>query len=323
MKRIRITFVGFEPFWMNHAAEQMNQRFGGEFDCRWMEWPTTLSGRARLVWATLMSDLVVRMGMPFEFQSESNWAWLLLCRLVPWVKPVNYWIGSDVMLFLRRQAAGELTERDLRASREIHQIAVTNHLTAELQAAGLDTRTAELMGTEDCIKGLAPMPDTFRVLGYWGAATFEHIGGPELYAAAEAMPDVEFDVLGTDGSTSPPAPPNITFLGRLEDPVPAYERCVVLVRQIQHDSVSSGMVEEMLLLGRYVIYTYDWPNTITIPYGDAAALIRELVALRERFDKGLLEPNVAGREFTLVDCDPKRRAESMHSAFLDIFAGRF
>lgn len=322
MPRTRITFVGFEPFWTQHAARQFSRYYGDEFDCRWLLWPSGNTGRMRLLWATLTSRLVIRMGMPFEFQSETNRVWLAFVRLVPWVRPVNYWMGYDVMDFLRRQESGQLSARDLAAARCLSHIAVTEHLAAELRLAGLKTRNAELMGTEGSISGLAPMPDRFRVLGYWSSASFRHLGGPEFYEAARAMPETEFLVLGSDGSTSPPAPGNVTFLGWLDDPMPAYERCAVLVRQIEHDSVPSGTIEEMLLLGRYVIYTYPWPNTITVPYGDADSLTRELTELRARFDEGELPLNEAGREFTVVDCDPERRAASMRSAFLDILAGR-
>jgi hypothetical protein len=40
MKRVRITFVGFEPYWMRVATEGLSRRHGDHFDCRWMEWPT-------------------------------------------------------------------------------------------------------------------------------------------------------------------------------------------------------------------------------------------------------------------------------------------
>lgn len=322
MARTRITFVGFEPFWMEHATRELARRYGEEFDCRWLEWPSDNRGRIRLLWESLRSRMVVRMGMPFDFESQSNWWWLQACRIAFWVRPVNYWIGHDVMDFLHRRAAGELTERDRTAVARLSHITVTEHLAEELRGAGLRARNAELMGTEYNIKGMSPLPRHFAVLGYWSAARFEYLGGPQFYEAARAMPETEFFVLGTDGAGSPPAPANVSFLGRLEDPVPAYERTVVLVRQIQHDSVPSGMIEEMLLLGRYVIYTYAWPFTITVPYGDAAALVRELTLLRDRFEADALPLNADGREFTVVDCDPERRAASMKAAFTEILEGR-
>ena len=85
MRRNRITFVGFEQYWMEVAVEGFSRRYGAEFDCRWVLWPSDFAGRLRLIWVTLTSRLVIRMGMPFEFQSETNRAWLALCRLVPWV----------------------------------------------------------------------------------------------------------------------------------------------------------------------------------------------------------------------------------------------
>jgi hypothetical protein len=321
--RARVTFVGFEQFWMEHAVRELSRRFNDEFDFRWLLWPSDNRGRLGLLWATATSRLVIRMGMPFEFQSESNRAWLTLVPLLPWVRPVNYWIGYDVMDFLQRLEADQLSERDKRASRHISHITVTEHLATELRSAGLHAQNAELMGTESIVPGLAPLPDRFRVLGYWNAQSFPvHLSGPAFYDAAQALPDTEFLVLGDDGSGSPPAPPNVTFLGRLEDPVPVYTRCVVLVRQTDHDSVPSGMIEEMLLLGRHVIYTYPWPHTITVPHGDSDALIRELLQLRDAFNAGTLPLNEAGREFTVIDSDPERRAASVRSALLEILAGR-
>jgi hypothetical protein len=51
-------------------------------------------------------------------------------------------------------------------------------------------------------------------------------------------------------------------------------------------------------------------------------LIRELLQLRDAFNAGTLPLNEAGREFTVIDSDPERRAASVRSALLEILAGR-
>jgi hypothetical protein len=91
---------------------------------------------------------------------------------------------------------------------------------------------------------------------------------------------------------------------------------------IEHDAVPSGMIEEMLLLGRYVVYSYHWPHTIMVKYRDADGAVSALKDLRTRFDAGTLPLNEAGREFTVLDSDPDRQADSMRDAFLEILAGR-
>lgn len=321
MRRIRVMFTGFEPFWMKVAVEGLMKRYGDELDCRWMIWPSTPRERVRFVGAVLRSDLVVRLGMPFEFQSETNRFFLLMLQLIPRLQGANYWIGSDAALFLARKERGELTERDLDAVTRMHHFAGTQHLQEILREAGVPAVDAELIGPERDIPAVVPPFEAdFRVLSYWNDPRFEYCGGPEVLEAARLMPDVHFDVLGSDGISEQNVSSNVTFHGRVDDVIPYIKRSVVYVRLIAGDSLPSSLVEEVLLLGRYAIYSLEWPNTILLPRCEPQQLVEVLRDLQARHARNELPLNLEGRRFTAATSNPDAQASKMHEAILNAYA---
>lgn len=314
-RRIRVTFVGFESFWMDVAVRGLGARYSRELDCRWMLWPCTFRERLRFLRVLFTSDLVIRLGMPFEFQSETNRFFLVMLRLLPRLQAANYWIGEDLGRFLLRREAGELTARDERALRLLHHFAVTEHLRDILIGIGVPAVNAELMGPERPIpEQMPPLPAEFRVLSYWMDSRIESCGGLEVLEAARALPDVPFDIIGTTGECLADIPPNVTFHGFVSDVMSLIERAVVYVRLVQFDALPSSLVEESLLLGRQVIYSFEWPHTIHVPYGDAGGLITALQELLAQHRSGTLSLNAQGRAFTIQDSDADAQAKLMYGA---------
>lgn len=324
-RRLRVTFTGFERFWMDVLVKAVSQRYADEIDCRWVLWPSTLAERVRFVWAALTSDVVVRVGMPFEFASETNKVWLSMLRLVPWLRGVNYWIGSDVMLLGERVASGAAGPRERAAVARMSHFAGSAHLREELAGLGVEARTVILPSPErEVPDSPPPFPATFRVLAYLHEpeARFAFYGGPALLAAARALPEVGFDIVGSaDPAAHPDAPPNVAFHGVVREMDPLYEGSVVLARLVEHDGVPSGMVEEALVFGRYVLYSCRWPHTSHVEFGDTVGLMAALRELKQAFDTGGLPLNLDGRAFTLEDWDPERRAAELRAALLEV-AGR-
>lgn len=313
-RRLRVTFVGFMPFWSNVLTEVLMARHTDELDCRWLEWPSTLTGRFALVLAVVRSDVIVRVGMPFEFESETNRVWLRMMHLLG-KRGVNYWLGSDVMQYAERVRTGATQATDERAVRQLVHLGGTDELTGRLVALGIPAATVVMPSPDRAVPDVPPpLPADFRVLAYWGADRIDFYGGRDVLRAAAALPDVAFDVLGDDGSGVADAPANVTFHGRVADVGPYYERATVLVRLVQHDSVPASMVEEAMLFGRYVVYSFEWPHTIRVASGDSDGLIAALGVLRERHEQGLLAPNVAGQAFAREDWDQDKRAAALRDA---------
>jgi glycosyltransferase involved in cell wall biosynthesis len=319
-RSVRVTFTGFEPFWMQVLVDLLSKRFA-DLDCRWVRWPSTLRERREFLAAMLTTDVAVRVGMPFEFESETNRFWVTLVRTLPRLKGVNYWIGSDVEAYRRRREQGQVGRADLQAVRSLAHFAAAANLEPELQGAGIPARTVTLPSPEREVPPMRPLPDQFSVLSYWGDGRYAFYGGPALFEAARALPDVPFRIVGTRGVDSPNPPDNVQFLGRVDDMERWYAASSVLVRLPSHDSVPAGMVEEALLAGRAVIYSFVWPHTVLVDRENPAALAAVLRGLKSRDGEGRLELNVAGREFTLVDWDPDVRATALREALLRVHEG--
>jgi hypothetical protein len=87
-------------------------------------------------------------------------------------------------------------------------------------------------------------------------------GLDKIQAVAEALPDVEFRIVGWLEGDRPKGPRNLTVYGRSEDLKPFYQQASVLWRPVQHDAGVSFMVLEALAQGRHVIYSYPFPASI-------------------------------------------------------------
>jgi hypothetical protein len=319
--RLRVTFVGYERFWMDVLVRAMRERYNDEIDARWMPWPSTFRERFRFMWMVAHPGLVVRVGMPFEFESETNRLWLLLLRVLPRLRGVNYWTGSDVMLYKERLAAGLVGRAEESAIRLMRHFAGSEHLREELAEVGVDARTVILLSPERDVPDLPPpFPKCFGVVAYLHEPQdrFDFYGGPAIFSAAEALPDASFAIVGSADSDAREAPDNVHYLGRVEDMDPVYEQSVVLVRMVRHDGVPSAMVEEAMVFGRHVVYSFIWPHTEFVAFGDEDGLIAVLRDLRDKFAAGTLGLNIAGREFTLQDWDPDRRSALIREALLEV-----
>lgn len=304
---------------MNVLVSAMTSRYSDELDCRWLLWPSTVRERVKFIGAVLTSRVVIRVGMPFEFRSETNRLWLMLLKVAPRLVGVNYWIGSDVLNYRERLSGGEIGESELRAVRAMHHFAGSDSLCEELGEAGVCARTVILLSPEREVPESAPsFPDVFRVLAYIPDSRFEFYGGHALFAAARAMPDTEFDIVGGLGDGVADIPLNVRYYGRVEDIETRIENSVVLVRLVRHDAVASSIIEEAMVFGRHVIYSFHWPHTTFVEFGDESKLIAALKDLRHRFLSGALGLNVEGRDFTIHDWDPDIRSEDIRKALLEV-----
>jgi hypothetical protein len=321
-RRVTVTFTGFEPFWMRLMADELDRLHGDTLSCRWVPWPSTWGERLQFVLAMRSSDVAVRVGMPFEFSSETNALWLRWVSASRRTVGVNYWIGSDVRIYLERLAAGTTGARDAEAVAGLVHFAGADNLTEALRGAGVSARTVVVPSPErEAPPEPSALPAEFRVLSYWSDANFETNGGPSLIDAARRLPDVSFEVMGTTGAGVRAVPSNVSFLGKVDDVAACYERASVVVRAPVWDSVPSAVVEEGLLFARHVIYTFDFPHTVRVPFGDAGALADAIAALRDAHASGGLGPNLQGRAFIEDYGAAGPRWDAMATALLDASRG--
>lgn len=307
-RRLRVMFVGFESFWMQVLVNGLSTRYADILDCSWLQWPSAWPERARFVLAMLRTDLVVRVGMPFEFRSETNRLWLHWVVRSRRVRGVNYWIGQDALIYRDRSSSGDRTKDEDLALAALAHFASTENVAALLRSFGVPARTVVFPSPDREVPREPPsLPDAFRVLLYWADGKWEYSGGVQLIEAARRLSDVSFDVVGATGGDVVGPPPNVTFHGRVSDMESMYARCVVVVRVPVWDAVPGAMVEEAMIFARHVIYSFEFPHTIHVPHGDAEGLVAALGGLRDSYARGELGLNMAGREYMIEAWEPDAR----------------
>jgi hypothetical protein len=215
---------------------------------------------------------------------------------------VQFWAGTDVLDALDAARAGQAYAPLVDGCVHLCESEWTRD---ELATAGIRARVLPLAALD------APppaseigLPETFSVLAYAGAPREDFYRLPELVALARAFPEVPFAICGTDGSSlDGPAPPNVAFLGWVEDVAALYRTATVFVRIPEHDGCSFS-VREALAWGRYVVASYPYPQCLV--GADRDAIAPHLAALERRHREGTLAPNLAGREFVLAEYDEAR-----------------
>lgn len=312
---LRTTFLGLEGFWPETLAGGLGQRYPDEFSCRTLVQGAGIASVPHFVAVLRGSDLVVRVGATFRWNSTLDRMLLALPRCPFGAPVVIYWTGTDVLMLQRSVRDGTLPDKARAALAGVHHIAGAEHLAAELAECGVDAQTVPFPAMALTPPPAAPpMPERFRVLTYLPAGSgprFHFYGGPQILKAARALPDVEFAVMGagvidTAGLAEGGLPGNVSLLGRVDDPASEYARSSTVVRMVEHDAVG-GTVCEGLMYGRHVIYTYDVPHTVRVAFGDVSALVEAIGSLHERHRAGSLELNRAGFDYAAVEFDPDAR----------------
>jgi len=306
---LRTTFLGLDGFWPETLAGGLGRRYPDEFSCRTLVQGAGLASVPRFVAVLRGSDLVVRVGATFRWDSTLDRMLLALPRCPFGAPVVIYWTGTDVLMLQRSFRDGTLPDKARAALAGVQHMAGAEHLTAELAECGVDAETVPFPAMALAPPPTAPpMPERFRVLTYLPAGSgprFAFYGGPQILEAARALPDVEFAVIGASVMDAD-VPANVELLGRVDDPATEYARSSVVVRMVEHDAIG-GTVCEGLMYGRHVIYTYDVPHTVRVAFGDVGALIGAIGALHERHRTGSLELNRAGFDYAAVEFDPDIR----------------
>lgn len=225
-------------------------------------------------------DVVYQMGGPLVPRSVFE-----TCKLFH--KPiVKHWLGSDTLRLHDREV-----QRQCAAS-IVTNWADAPWLVDELKAEGI---SGEVMGLSPIAASEElPLPTSpLTVLWFLPEDRFEFYGGQMALSLARSMPDVRFLFVGCE-RRGRPAPPNVEYLGFLEDIDKAYARAHVLVRMPDHDGLSQ-MVLEALNHGRYVIWNYPFEASLSATMEDEVAA--HLESLRQRLTAGTLGHNAAGRDY--------------------------
>lgn len=183
-----------------------------------------------------------------------------------------YWLGTDVQNHANEVGSGASQARFRRLAGSATHLADSVALRDELAALGVESTTAWLPAPNATQSGgVSPLPERFTVLSYVPDARYEFYDGPTLVKVAERMPEALFRIVGGSGSWLDDVPENVEFLGWRDDLDRLYAESTVLVRSLEHDSVSC-MVVEALAHGRPVICSSVFPHAVRVKYGDPDSL---------------------------------------------------
>ena len=258
---------------------------------RWRHTPSVLTGLLRAdVW--------------YSCGGATSWKAALIASAALHLRipTVMHWIGSDVLeardYFRRRQSF-----RRHIADRFEHW-ATAPWLADELRDLGIEASVMPLTSLKRKAYLSMPipsLPNQFTLLTSIDPTRPEFYGWPHVVRLAKDFPDITVHVLRATADQLPDTPPNVHFLGWLEDTFEAYQHCTVAVRMTVHDGYSAS-VQEPLALGRYAIWTYPFPGSL--PARDYPTLHAHVSDLLQRHRRGVLAPNHAGRAFIAEHLDP-------------------
>jgi hypothetical protein len=263
------------------------------------------------------ADLLVRVGLRPGARTVRGQAfdlfWSVLCASNKKARVAYFWIGTDVMNAAADENCAKHTHFFRGAMKHLH-IAGSQWLADELTAVGVSCRTLCFPGPLLDIPYVVPFPPQFTVLSYVPDNRFRFYGGHLLYDAAIQMPGVRFDILGGTGRWARLALPNMLFHGWVTDMVKYYNNACIVARVVEHDGLGAT-VQEGLLAGRHVIYTYPVPFCSHVKFGDYRELVAKIEELHHLYRHKKLEVNLPGRRYALAEWDPRTVATKLIACF--------
>jgi len=204
-------------------------------------------------------------------------------------KVVFHWVGSDVKTAQKAYSENNYNKKFI--EKTIHLTDTPWYLN-ELEKIGIKAHFQPLIVLEKMEKKQS-LPAMFSVLIYIPQNSQEFYGIHTLKSIAEKLPNIQFDVIGTENPVIP-MPKNVTFHGWVKNTHTYIQNACVCLRFPEHDGLSFFVLES-LSLQRYVIYNQKLDFTIYAK--NENEIIEQLVRLKGEFDKGILNANTKASEW--------------------------
>jgi|GEM_PF-576313 len=208
-------------------------------------------------------------------------------------RTVLHWIGTDVYHMQTDPARRERFRRAVLPHVDRHW-AVSDRLAAELhQALGVRASVVPIVDHTLTQVPEAPPPRAPAVFTYGTHVGLEHddfYGIGAFCDLAARFSHVPFRVLVSPPPAHRELPPNVEFLGFIQDMPSVYRDHSVYVRLTRHDGLPK-MVLESLAWGRQVVYSGPFPHCLR------ARNMQEAVDVFARLLEQGVSYNRAGREF--------------------------
>ena len=304
---IRILVLG-QPFWASRIAEALDAHAP---DMRATFVP---QGRyARLLAAPPRAERMVIIRAGYRV-GATTWRgrifdayWAMLRRSLPAAARCHYWLGTDVMDTLEESRKGTLRRSAVESAGDDLHLADAPWLADELEGVGIQAHTAHVPQRYRAPAEVSPLPPELTVLTYLPMDRFAFYGGDAIMAAARALPDVQFDVVGRTLASPPSAPANVSWRGWVTNMAERYAAASVVVRVPRHDGFGATVIEG-LLSARHVVYTHPVPFVRRVWPPTPENLYEALAGYREAHRAEGLGLNAAGRAYAIGEFDEMRLA---------------
>lgn len=240
----------------------------------------------RLLFHRNATVLAVGFGASLSFKRAVIWFIVLLWWLLNRRKGsiVQYWIGSDVA---RAQEVGvSKAMSHLLSWIGARHICGAPWFAEQLRRAGINAKPVLFPYDTDqaaAQPSTAPESPPLRALAYLTPGSWRNMNGNRILELAKLTPDTQWHVVGMNDNDLPgheTPPPNVRFLGWVEDPLAVMASCHVFVRLANHDAYS-GMVRDAQTMGKTVLYTKPVEGCINVAgktTGEIAEILTSIIS---------------------------------------------
>lgn len=167
-------------------------------------------------------------------------------------KIIVHWIGTDVYNAITRRKSKFITKR-YKHLVDVH-LAGHSRLAKELNSIGVNCQELPLPTFR--LYQLYPLPVKKKILVYLPDSSGDFFGKPVIDKLFDAFQELDFIVLPNSGKNYNKT--NVTCMSWVNDMETIYRDTAVLIRLPIHDGLGNSVIEA-LSMGRYVIYSHDFP----------------------------------------------------------------
>lgn len=301
-----------QPFWI----ERLKRLFDGyrKSGISITTVPVSRVPRLSALRALAAADVIVRVGFrPGALTARGiafDLLWTAIARINRSAALVTYWIGSDVLATVR--SSGKTSPLGRRIIEQSEHWAGAPWFVGSLARVGILARSM-VFPSELPVAATVALPETFKVASYVPNLRPRFYGSDTIIFLANEFPDIDFVIFGGTGESDDwpnQVPPNVRFLGWVDSMSDVYSDVVAVLRLVEHDAIG-GSVREALACARHVIYTFDIPHVMHVPFGDKRAARAAVELLKEKHRTGDLQPNRAGQDYVISHFGTDRLVETI------------
>ncbi len=156
------------------------------------------------------------------------------------------WVGTDVT------KSKKLENINQQYLKQAHHYCEVSWIQEELKELNIDAKILNFFNFKEAKEIHSPESKELSILCYISKNREKYYGWDAVMVAARQNPEVQFNIVGTDGLGDQPE--NVHCHGWVEDMNPLFNEAHCAIRYVEHDGLS-GFVLESLYRGKQVLYS--------------------------------------------------------------------